>query len=163
MGFEAYTGQLLAETREELGRADSKASLLFAVFGVVNGALLAGLIAHNWRPEDLAAGATVVFWTGVGCAAAGAVSLGFAVWPRVTRQQPGGPASYYGDIISYGKDRAALRVALAKGAEGDDRTVEQLAEASKIVSRKYAGIRCALRLFALAALLCAGAVIFGKV
>lgn len=161
MEFEAYTGQLLEETREELGRADSKASLLFAVFGVVNGALLAGLIAHNWRPEDLAAGANVVFWIGVACAASGAVSLGFAVWPRVTRQQPGGPASYYGDIITYGKDRAALRAALAKGAEGGDRTVEQLAEVSKIVSRKYAGIRCALGLFALAALLCACAVTLG--
>lgn len=160
MEFEAYTGQLLTETREELGRADNKASLLFAVFGVVNGALLAGLIAHNWRPEDLATPATVVFWIGAGCAAAGAASLGFAVWPRTVRHQPGGPASYYGDIVTYGKDRDALRSALAEAAEGDERTVEQLAVVSAIVWRKYAGIRCALRLFALAALLCAGAAIF---
>jgi hypothetical protein len=159
--FEAYTGQLLAETREELGRADNKASLLFAVFGVVNGALLAGLIAHNWRPEDLAAGATVVFWVGAACAAAGAAGLGFAVWPRITRKQPGGPASYYGDIVAYSKDRNALRAALAEGAEGTDRAVEQLAEISRTVWRKYQGIRFALVMFSVAAALCACVVIFG--
>jgi hypothetical protein len=156
-----YSAQLLTETREELNRADSKASLLFAVFGVVLGALLAGLISHKWRPEDLAAGATVVFWAGTALAGIGAASLGFSVWPRIFREQPGGPASYYGDIVTYGKDRARLRSALAEAATDDDRTVEQLAVVSHIVWRKYVGIRTALLLFLAAALMCAGAALLG--
>lgn len=136
-----YTAQLLAEAREELSRADAKASLLFAVIGVVFGALLAGLISQNWQPDDLAAGADVVFWFGTVLAVAGAVSLGFAVWPRITHTQPGGPASYFGDVVSYGEDRDALRAALAAGAENGERNVEQLAVVSNIVWKKYVGIR----------------------
>jgi hypothetical protein len=159
--FEEYTRQILTETREELTRADSKASLLFAVFGVVLGALLAGLISQRWQPADLAAGATVVFWLGTALAALGAASLGWAVWPRVNHEQADGPASYFGDVVAYGADRAALRAGLAAGAASDERDVEQLAVISSIVWKKYAGIRLALRLFPAAAVLCAAAAIFG--
>ena len=161
MDRDEYVAQLLSETREELGRADSKASLLFAVFGVVNGALLAGLISHNWKPSDLACGATVVFWVGGALAAAGVLGLGYAVWPRVADPQADGPASYYGDVVAYGKDRDRLCAALAAGAADHDRNVEQLAIISGIVWRKYRGIRVALCCFPAAAALCVAAVVFG--
>jgi hypothetical protein len=44
---------LLEESREELGRADGKASILFAASGVVVSVLLAGAIARKWDPTEL--------------------------------------------------------------------------------------------------------------
>ena len=55
----SLTLQLLAETREELHRAEGKAAMLFAIFGIGFGAVLAGIIAGDWKPSDLAAGAEV--------------------------------------------------------------------------------------------------------
>src|SRR4051794_39744612 len=117
MDFDQYTAQLLAETREELTRADSKASLLFAAFGVVLGALLAGVISHKWQPADLAPVATVVFWFGAALAVGGVLGLGYAVWPRIVDEKADWPASYYGHIVAYGSDREALRAALDKGVK----------------------------------------------
>ena len=49
-----YTAAVLADAREELDRADRKAQILFASAGVAIGALLAGLLAGNWSPFELA-------------------------------------------------------------------------------------------------------------
>jgi len=40
---------LHSETREELARADAKATTLLSVTGLIIGALLAGAIAGDWR------------------------------------------------------------------------------------------------------------------
>ena len=47
-----YTTSLLSSAREEIDRADSKASILLAASGVATGALLAGLMAGNWTPLE---------------------------------------------------------------------------------------------------------------
>jgi hypothetical protein len=48
-----YATSLLSHAREEIDRADAKASILLAASGVGTGALLAGLIAGTWTPLKL--------------------------------------------------------------------------------------------------------------
>lgn len=158
--IEGYAAQLLVETREEIARADTKAEILFAAFGVVVAAALAGLVAGDWSPTNLARVATVVFWIGSGCAAAAFLALGYALWPRIRHEQADGPASYYGHVRAY-QDMTALRSALGHGVEYGDRTVEQLKVVSDIAWSKFVGIRVAMALYGLGATACAGAVIFG--
>ena len=77
-----YAGELLAETREEIVRADTKAAILFTAFGIVVAAVLAGLIAGNWGPDELDRGAAVVFWVGSGSALVSFLALGYALKRR---------------------------------------------------------------------------------
>jgi len=157
-----YTERLLAETREELTRADAKASILFAAFGVVVAAVLAGIVSGDWAPADLAQLATVVFWLGTGAAVVSFVALAYTLWPRIEHEDLKVPISYFGHVRAYRKaDRAALRQALERGSQNDDRTIEQLAVISDIVHAKFVGIRCAIVLFGVGSLLCTAAVIFG--
>lgn len=44
---------ILSETREELAKADAKASILLAASGIVFAALLAGGSASSWYPDKL--------------------------------------------------------------------------------------------------------------
>src|SRR4051812_15883694 len=121
-----YIAKLLAETREELTRADAKASILFAAFGVVVAVVLAGLVSGDWAPADLARLATVVFWVGTGLAVLAFVALGYTLWPRIEHEDLKEAVSYFGHVRAYRKhDRAALRQALERGAQNDDRAIEQ--------------------------------------
>jgi hypothetical protein len=47
-----YARLLLAEAREELGRADQKASLLLAAASVAIAAIVTGLVGSGWKPSD---------------------------------------------------------------------------------------------------------------
>ena len=68
-----HAAALHRETREELARADGKATTLLGVVGLILGALLAGIIAGNWSPNHLGCFEEMIFWLGaVGAAAAGA-------------------------------------------------------------------------------------------
>lgn len=158
-----YAERILTETREELVRADGKASLLLAASGVVLGVALAAVVNGKWEPGDLASGATVVFAAGAGLYLVAICALGYAVWPRIRREDETRPADYFGDIINYKRPehRPALRKALERGAENPERAISQLVTISVIVWKKYVGIRVALRLFTVSLLLCAGAVLLG--
>ena|SRR5215210_9398644 len=67
---------LLQETREEIGRADAKASILFAVASVASSALLAAALSQGWSVQDLHSlgkgsggpGAVLSFWRSVASA-----------------------------------------------------------------------------------------------
>lgn len=155
----ALATQLLAETREELIRADSKAAMLFAVFGIALGVVLAGIVAGDWAPSDLAAGAEVVWWLGAASAALGLVAVGAAVWPRLKRKNATGRVTYFAHVIGY-RDREALTEALARQASDDlARPIEQLEAISGIVMVKYRLIRWALGLYGAGAATCAVAVL----
>jgi hypothetical protein len=58
--IESYAAQLLAETREEVARADSKAEILFAAFGIVVAAVLGGLVTRGWSPTWCSGSAAAV-------------------------------------------------------------------------------------------------------
>lgn len=158
--IETYAAKLLTEAREEVVRADTKAAILFSTFGIAVAAVLAGLIAGDWRPEDLDPVATVVFWIGCGCACVSFLALGYALWPRIKHKKVNSPASYYGDIHTY-DDLNVLRTALKQGAESGDRTVVQLKVVSDIAWSKFVSIRLAMVLYGFGIAACAGAAIFG--
>lgn len=155
-----YAEQLLAETREEIGHADTKAEILFTAFGIAAAALLAGLIAGDWSPKDLDRGATVVFWVGSGGAFLSFLALGYALWPRMRHKKAEHPAGYYLQVHKY-DDLKDLGTALKQGAESGGRTIEQLKAISDIAWKKYVGIRLAMLLYGFGIAICGGAVIFG--
>ncbi len=45
--------ELLVESREELARADGKASILLSALGVAADVIAAALLAGDWSPEGL--------------------------------------------------------------------------------------------------------------
>jgi MFS family permease len=154
----SLTLQLLAETREELHRAEGKAAMLFAIFGIGFGAVLAGIIAGDWKPSDLAAGAEVVWWLGAIAAVVALVAVSAAVWPRLDSDHASGRVTYFAHVVGY-RSRDALREAIDRRAEDvGERPLEQLQAISGIVMRKYRLVQVALVLYGVGALACAGAV-----
>lgn len=156
----SYLADLLADTREELTRADSKAALLLAATGVVIGALLAGLLNRQWTPFNLDYKVEWIWWVGVGCAAAGTFSIAAAVYPRTHRRgapHPGVPA-YYGDVAAY-EDISQFRRAIQSPPNAEERLADQVFQISRIVQRKYALLRRGLQFLLLAILACVAAVI----
>lgn len=153
------TRTLLRETREELVRADTKASYLLASLGVILGVVLGGAIAGHWTPNDLTCTAEFVWWLGVVAVAVGAVALGNAVYPRLVKEKPG-RVTYFEDVRRH-ETCDTLIGDLNTEAELGERDAEQLMRLSKIASRKYRSIQVAIWALVAAALLCIGAVLFG--
>ncbi|WP_423265231.1 Pycsar system effector family protein [Frondihabitans sp. 4ASC-45] len=150
----ALVESLLSEAREELGRADNKASILLAASGVVVGALIAAVLAGSWSPSDLSTLTAWIWWLACGFLAAGIACFGSAIYPRTTR-----PAklpdfvAYFGDVVVF-EHRADLEQALSRTTDTPgSRNLDQLELISKIVSKKYLFLRRALLSFTFGALL----------
>lgn len=155
----SYLADLLADTREELNRVDSKAALLLAASGVIIGALLAGMIGGRWTPFDLNSDIEWIWWLGVASAALGVFSIAVAVYPRTSRRRAPQPAipTYYGDVAAY-KNIDSFRLAIEKAPAPRERLIDQTFVLSRIVQRKYMLIRRGLRLLLLAILACTAAI-----
>jgi hypothetical protein len=158
-----YARSLLEATREELVRADTKASLLFAASGVAIGALLNGLLGGKWAPSNLDNRVEWMWWLGVVSAASALTCLAIAIYPRTWRAEVRPKlVAYYGDVVHF--SRTELEVALAATSRHiKSALVDQVYQVSKIVRRKYRLIRVALWLFAFAASLCIVAVLLNFV
>jgi hypothetical protein len=158
----AQAATVLLETREELVRADSKASLLLAAAGVAVGAVIAAVLAGSWSPDSLSALGGHLWWVGVAAAAVGIAALGYSVFPRTKRSGSAtGPIfGYYADMAGLTSDELA-RLIRNSTQRLDDRVIDQLRQISKIVVRKYRGVRIALWSFAVAALFCAISTVVG--
>lgn len=128
-------GRLLAETREEVARADGKAQILLAAVLVVIGVTLGGVIAGDWRPSSLSAAAEWIWWAGAVLVIVGVLALGNAVRPRLL---PGdiGRVTYFADVLK-NPEMGGLIAALNGEAERRGRDVEQLMRLSKIAHEKY--------------------------
>jgi MFS family permease len=155
-----YLADMLADTREELTRADTKAALILAATGVVIGALLAGLLSGKWTPFDLNSKIEWLWWLGVGSAAFGVFSIAAAVYPRISRRgtaHPGVPA-YYGDVAAY-ESIDAFRDAIERAPKPRERLIDQTFVVSRIVQRKYVLLRRGLRCLLVAVVACVAAAI----
>jgi Pycsar effector protein len=160
-----YATSLLSGAREEIDRADAKASILLAASGVAAGALAAGLAAGTWTPLKLQAAIQWAWWLGVVESAMGICCLALAVYPRERKNDSGVPRTvlYYGDVLAY-HTTAQLVTALNRSAETKiDRIADQLRHVSWIVDHKYRLIRWGMRALFLAAVTIAAALVINSV
>jgi hypothetical protein len=129
--------QLLTETREEIARADGKASILLAGAGVAASAVVGGALSSDLTLLGAAGVVQVVAAASALAMLLGIWALGAAVMPNV-----GAPAAgrvrYFTDVLQYEQSTQKLKDALDKEAElGDERTLHQLIAVSGIVKKKY--------------------------
>jgi hypothetical protein len=160
-----YATSLLSGAREEIDRADAKASILLAGSGVAAGALVAGLTAGTWTPLKLQAAIQWVWWLGVVESAMGICCLALAVYPRERKNDSGVPWTvlYYGDVLAY-HTTAQLVAALNRSAETKiERVADQLRHVSWIVDHKYRLIRWGMRALFLAAVTIAAALVINLI
>ncbi len=139
----AYAERLLISSREELGRADTKASILLATAAAVIAAVVAGVVAGGWSPAMLTGWYELLWWVSTGLAGLAMLLLAGAVYPRTAPRRDGQPTvvAYYGDVVQF-NDHSALRAALERSAPRDiDRLTDQIYHVSRIVRRKYRLIR----------------------
>lgn len=136
--------QLLVESRQELGRADTKAQILFAVVGVLVGAVVSGVAAGKWVPSTLPVAAEVMWWAGTALVGGGLAGLGAAIWPRVKKKKANGRVTYFAEVAGYPTYEALERALEGEAARPHDRSVGQLWEISRIAMTKYRLIRWSL-------------------
>lgn len=131
-----FCRQLLDETRHEIDRADTKASILLAAAGVVAAVFVAALVSGGLDPTRARGLVQVAGGAAAALVVAGVTLLGAAVYPRIHRATVG-RARYFMDIAQY-NSVAELRSAVAtEQADVDGRNLQQLFDLSKIVRRKY--------------------------
>jgi hypothetical protein len=137
---------MLAEAREDISYADHKASMVLAALGIGFSALLGGLFASSWRPNDLVSWGEVAWWIGGACALASVIFAGLAVWPRVGSKTPSDDVYYWGDVRRYASVKALTEHLDKAPVDVIARTRNQLWVISEIVDRKYLMIRRAMAL-----------------
>jgi hypothetical protein len=154
-----FLTDLLANIRDELNRADSKASLLLAAVGVIIGALLGGISSSRWTPMSLGAGEQALWWAGVVAAAVGVLLISASVYPRIRlRATPrSGSPSYYADVAAY-PDVDAFRHAIGEAPDVRERLLTQSYVLARIVEGKYLQLQRALLSLLVAIIACALAI-----
>jgi hypothetical protein len=150
---------LLSETREELTRADGKASLLLAALGIGLSAILGAILAGSWTPFALRRPYEGIWWAGSAFAGVSLLCLCAAIFPKVAHKRGTGAVTYFGDVAKL-KTVGELGAALKKSVtDPPERTVVQLHVLARLVARKYAFIRVGLIALGLAIGLTLGAVL----
>jgi hypothetical protein len=133
---------LLAETREELDRADNKASIILAAAGVAAGLLFSSAIGGSWKPNELPPLAKSVWWAASVVGAIGVLCLGRAVFPIIRRRDgPAGSIRYFGDVAKLATPAEVRKMLLTAADDPLERTLDQVWILSRIVIVKYHYIR----------------------
>lgn len=166
-----YAHRLLGETREEVSRADHKASILLGGATVSIGLLASALAAEGgWKPSDLSEGWQPAFWIGVLLAGVGVALLSAAVFPRTavrshrqprTRDPNPGRADYFGDLAQATTEAEASERVRRSAEDEVGRTVRQAWHLSRVVGRKYAFTRGAFWSLGAASILILGSLVLG--
>ncbi|WP_248959300.1 Pycsar system effector family protein [Sphaerisporangium perillae] len=139
----AYAARLLADTREEVNRADAKAQVLLGVAGIGLGAVAGGIIAQSWSPFALSNSVEWLWWAGVAAALAALGCLSGAVYPRTGTSEAKDPRiiAYYGDVVRFGSVQALADAMIIASRPDLLRISDQVRRMSGIVHRKYRMIR----------------------
>ncbi|MER7208305.1 MULTISPECIES: Pycsar system effector family protein [Streptosporangium] len=134
---------ILAETREEVNRADTKASILLGAIGIavsgVVGDMVNGVVNGSWG-----ASWPWLRWTAAGAAFLSVTMLLMALYPRRIGLRRPFVNAYFGDVVAHSGPEA-LRASL-EGPSPDElgRLTDQIHTISHIVSTKYRLIQLAL-------------------
>jgi len=135
---------LLGHAREELNRADNKASITLASAGIGFGAFLGGAVSGDWQPFDLGNCVEWVWWVGALLFVVGVCAIASSVWPSTETKTDDKIPSYYQRVAKL-PDTTALRSAM-ESVDLDEILIEQLLVISKIVRKKYLKLRIGLGL-----------------
>lgn len=152
----AHALHLLAQAREELNKADTKAQVLLGVVGLGVSAVAGGLLAGSWSPLKLNPWVQWLWWTGATAALSSLICLAGAVYPRTSRLK-GSPArgiAYFADVQRYGTAEAVVAVLREPTNHDLLRLAEQIKQNSTIVIRKYQLIKWGFWLLLSAIVLC---------
>ncbi|WP_344920948.1 Pycsar system effector family protein [Streptosporangium oxazolinicum] len=152
---------MFTEAREELNRADAKAQVLLGVVGIGLGAVAGGLLAGSWSPFELSNAVEWLWWAGILAALAALSCLIGAVYPRTGKTETNNPGyiGYYGDVLRFDSNEAAI-AALSRSSVLDlERTTDQIRRLSRIIERKYRLIRWGFWLLLKAIVLTLGAIL----
>lgn len=142
----ALAAAMLAEVRDEIDRADQKASLLIGSLGIAFTILLSGMIGGDWTPGTLSPFGATVWVLGVVAAGASVVAAAAAVWPRLSRGPGPGAITYWGQIRGLGTPADVEKALTERGVHPPERTFQQLLVLSSVVQRKYRAIRLSMTL-----------------
>ena len=173
---------LLRETREELAKADTKASILLAASGIALSALLTAGTSAHWYPENVKDDtARSLAWAAGALTIIGMLFVGAAVKPRLRAKHGGTPAlvHYFGDVEAFrlpwwrlwrrrqatASARAAFAATLEKSVTVEtrsDRLVDQIWTLSHIAWRKYRLVSFGMWSFAAAIALAITALVIEK-
>jgi MFS family permease len=175
---EAFAEVLLDEGREELNRADAKASILLSAAGIIFAALITGVLAGTWTPHKLHhhPATEVAFWFGLAVGVLGIGLLAWAVLPKIRHAGRRESLAYFGHVVAFNENpwvvrketrrkrddlgKAELKAAIRAVSAGRfDRTVDQVWTISHIVNRKYRRIRRGMLALGVSATLCIAAII----
>lgn len=148
-----YAADLLARSRAELNRVDTKASILLAGAGTALGAVAGSLLADGWSPFRLSIGPAIFWWVGVVAGVIGSLALLAAVYPN---HRPGrAPIArrtrylgYYIDVVRYRSPDELAATIRESAARELEVSAEQLLQVSLIVHRKYSLVRGAMWMLA---------------
>lgn len=132
---------MLAEAREDLAKADHKASLVLAALGVGVGAVVGGILASDWKPTQLLGAGEVLWWLGTALFGAGAACAGAAVWPRYDSADASAGIYYWAHVASFSSLSSFTAGLDSNMPSLESRTRNQLWSISRIVGTKYRLIR----------------------
>ncbi|MFE2386935.1 Pycsar system effector family protein [Streptomyces misionensis] len=155
--------RLLGELRDEISRADAKASVLVAALGLAAG-LFTGLVAgRNWSPGRLSVPATALWWAGAAGLALSLLALLLAVLPRYRAGSwaAGRPLCYFGDIHQAVREGRLAEALADTERDPGAALLAALAENSRIAASKHRWIRTGLVAFSAGVLLLPTAALVG--
>ncbi|MFY1626901.1 Pycsar system effector family protein [Micromonospora sp. WMMD723] len=149
------TERLIAEARDELRRADAKASQWLTMSGGVVLAMLTVLTGTRWSPGQLTGAAAWAWWSGCACAAAALFALAMALLPRTAGAAEVRQVAYFGHVHRL-RDPALVRRYVERAAQDTmPGLISQLCWLSRLVMTKYRWVRAGTVLVTLAAALVA--------
>lgn len=138
---EVLAAEMLAEAKDEIDRADQKASLLIGSLGIAFSVVLSGMIGGSWSPSALSVPGLVMWAVGVVLATASLFAAALAVWPRLSRSPGPGTITYWGQVRGMTSPQEVADSLATRGLLPPERTYQQLLVLSAVVQRKYRSIR----------------------
>jgi hypothetical protein len=152
---------MLQEARDEVISADQKASVILAVLGLGFGAALSGLVAGEWRPDELSPWGQAMWWSGLAAGALAVYFAGSAVWPRYTAADVNDGVHYWGHAAQFTTLAALTETLNAQRTDHVARTRHQLWRLSHVVARKFRRIRLAMGFAVVGAILALASTVSG--
>jgi hypothetical protein len=121
---------------------------LLASAGIIIGAVVAAVLAEDWRPSNLTCGTAWISWAGGLLTLVGVASLAYAVYAQTKRRKDTPQiVAYYADVNRFDRDDDLILALDRTASDPDSRNVDQVRAISQIVNVKYRCIRLALLAF----------------